>query len=143
MGNCCFSSRRAEHSSGSHIVYPALHSAHKPRFVSLITFSTKIAVLNQTCAGQVEAVAGSGFGTGRKFLVRLPADMPAGVAYLELQQGPFVGGACPALVMPAELTAAAGELLHALEARDAMLQCSSSGGRLMAPNSSELEKRKW
>ncbi len=72
----------------------------------MITSSTKKAVLNQTCAGQVEAVAGSGFGTGRKFLVRLPADMPAGVAYLESQQGPFVGGACPALVMPAELAAA-------------------------------------
>ncbi len=99
----------------------------------MITSSTKKAVLNQTCAGQVEAVAGSGFGTGRKFLVRLPADMPAGVAYLESQQGPFVGGACPALVMPAELAAAAGELLHALRARDAMLQCSSSGGRSMAP----------
>lgn len=78
---------------------------------------------------QVEAVADSGSGTGRKFLVRLPADMPAGVAYLELQQGPFVGGACPALVMPPELAAAAGELLHALHARDALLKCSSSGGR--------------
>ncbi|BDA42869.1 probable Squamosa promoter-binding-like protein 7 at N-terminal half [Coccomyxa sp. Obi] len=75
---------------------------------------------------QVEAVAGLGCGTGRKFLVRLPPDMPAGVAYLELQQGPFVGGACPALVMPPELAAAAGELLHALHARDALLKCSSS-----------------
>ncbi|CAL8467492.1 g7030 [Coccomyxa elongata] len=75
---------------------------------------------------QVEAVAGSGSGTGRKFLVRLPLNMPAGVAYLELQQGPFVGGACPALVMPPELAAAAGELLHALQAQDALLKCSSS-----------------
>ncbi len=90
---------------------------------------TKDVVLNQSCVEQVEAVAGLGSGAGRKFLVRLPPDMPAGVAYLELQQGPFVGGACPVLVMPPELAAAAGELLHALQARDALLKCSSSGGR--------------
>ncbi len=71
---------------------------------------------------QVEEVTGLAAGAGRKFFVRLPPDIPPGVVYLELQHGPFVGGACPALVMPPERAAAAVELLQALRARDALLK---------------------
>lgn len=67
-------------------------------------------------------MTGLAAGAGRKFLVRLPPDIPPGVIYLELQHGPFVGGACPALVMPPERAAVAAELLQALRAREGMLK---------------------
>lgn len=80
-------------------------------------------------------MAGMAAGAAKTFLVRLPANMPPGVAYLELAQGPFVGGACPVLVMPLELAAAASELLQALHARDAMLKSSSPlAGACCTPN---------
>lgn len=78
---------------------------------------------------------GLGAGAGRKFLVRLPADIPTGVVYLELQHGSFVGGASPALVMPRERAAAAVELLQSLRTRDTLLKWSSlpSGRRSHSP----------
>ena len=58
------------------------------------------------------------------YFCSVPADMPAGVAYLELAQGPHTGAACPVLVLPPEQWALGAELLHALRAHDAILSCS-------------------
>lgn len=46
--------------------------------------------------------------------VRLPEDMPPGVAYLEVEQGPFVSVSTPVLVMPPQRFMAAAEVLQLL-----------------------------
>ena len=57
------------------------------------------------------------------YAARLPEDMPPGIAYLELEQGPFVGKACPVVVMPHEHFMAAAEVLQLLRG-DALAACS-------------------
>ncbi len=44
--------------------------------------------------------------------VRLPEDMPPGMAYLEVEQGPFVSGSTPVLVMPPQRVMASAEVLQ-------------------------------
>ena len=55
--------------------------------------------------------------------VRLPLDMPPGIAYLEVEQGPFVGRSCPVVVMPHERFMATAEVLQLLRG-DALAACS-------------------
>ena len=55
--------------------------------------------------------------------VRLPLDMPPGIAYLEMEQGPFVGRSCPVVVMPHERFMATAEVLQLLRG-DALAACS-------------------
>ena len=61
------------------------------------------------------------------YAVRLPEDTPPGIAYLEVEQGPFVGRACPVVVMPHERFMAAAEVLQLLRG-DALAACSRIPG---------------
>ena len=59
--------------------------------------------------------------------VRLPEDLPPGVAYLEVEQGSFVGRACPVLVMPLERYMAAAEVVQLLRG-GALAACTTMLG---------------
>ena len=59
--------------------------------------------------------------------VRLPEDLPPGVAYLEVEQGSFLGRACPVLVMPLERYMAAAEVVQLLRG-GALAACTTMLG---------------
>lgn len=61
--------------------------------------------------------------------MRLPEDMPPGMAYLEIEQGPFVGKACPVLILPPERYMATSEVLQLLRG-DALAACSQVLGEV-------------
>ena len=82
------------------------------------------------CMMQAEALDSSG---GRSLYgVRLPEDMPLGVAHLEVEQGCFVGRACAVVVMPPQRVMAAAEVLQLLRG-NAVAACAQVSGRHLPP----------
>ena len=78
------------------------------------------------CMMQAEALDSSG--SRSLYGVRLPEDMPLGVAYLEVEQGCFVGRACAVVVMPPQGLMAAAEVLQLLRGA-AVAACARVLGR--------------
>ena len=77
--------------------------------------------LKRWCFAQAEALEN---GSASSLCgVRLPEDMPPGVAYLEVEHGPHVGQACAVVVMPPGRFMAAAEVLQLLRG-DAIAACS-------------------
>ena len=63
---------------------------------------------------QAEALDSGSSSSSILYGVRLPEDMPSGMTYLEVEQGPFVSGATSVLVMPPQRVMASAEVLQLL-----------------------------